>query len=397
MPLPTPTKNPLFNKLATDGLFSRGGPGATYDMGSQTDFGQQNAEANVMGSGLGAPYTGAPIDMPAVSQNVMASGMSGVAVNPIHAYAPTGLRERAINAPINPNDPSMRERSMVWGQGDVMAGYDGMNAAGGRKFSLGQVMPVGGTNAAPVDPQNPIAPETLQPMGIRPVSTPQNNPQSPNAGLLAAFDPNSPMSKYVKTMDAARRPVDMEHLKLLTTLQKNETTGALAERKVDLQAKGLDSKIASTEQKLADAAKADEEKVRQVVETADNVMGTIDQITPLLNEKTTGIVGAGLANIPGTDAFKVAKLKDMVLANIGISQLQAMRTASKNGASGFGALSEKELDLLQASLGSLKQAQGIDEQKAAYAQVRHHFDAWKSSFAKGKSAADLGDGWSIKN
>jgi hypothetical protein len=76
----------------------------------------------------------------------------------------------------------------------------------------------------------------------------------------------------------------------------------------------------------------------------------------------TGFGGALLSAVPGTAAFSVARRLDTIKANIGFSQLQRMRESSPTGGA-LGQITERELAFLQATLGSLEQAEDVAEFK----------------------------------
>jgi len=75
---------------------------------------------------------------------------------------------------------------------------------------------------------------------------------------------------------------------------------------------------------------------------------------------TTGLVGNFLKDYGGTAAADVKSLTDTIGANIGFDRLQAMREASPTGGA-LGSVTERELGLLQSTLGSLSQSQSEDQ------------------------------------
>jgi len=68
----------------------------------------------------------------------------------------------------------------------------------------------------------------------------------------------------------------------------------------------------------------------------------------------TGITGAVLSHVPGTDAADFRGYIDAIQGGVILEKLQALKEASKTGASGLGALSEKEGDRLAASVAAIK-------------------------------------------
>lgn len=97
-----------------------------------------------------------------------------------------------------------------------------------------------------------------------------------------------------------------------------------------------------------------------VLDTIDTLIGSEDGKTPAMITS-----GEGLTNFSnvGTAASKtvgvlqgptnVARTIDTIKSSIVLGRLQAMKDASATGASGMGSLTEKEVDLLASSLGSL--------------------------------------------
>ncbi|MES0385432.1 MAG: hypothetical protein ABUJ98_12690, partial [Hyphomicrobium sp.] len=71
----------------------------------------------------------------------------------------------------------------------------------------------------------------------------------------------------------------------------------------------------------------------------------------------TGAIGKLLATLNLGDANDLGELLTTLSANLSFDRLQQMRDASTSGAA-LGAISERELDLLSASRGSLEQSQG---------------------------------------
>lgn len=114
---------------------------------------------------------------------------------------------------------------------------------------------------------------------------------------------------------------------------------------------------------------AETNRVRGV--QAGVVNETIDLARELAGDDdwTTGLSGAVLSNLPGTDAYTLSKRLDTIRANIGFDKLQAMREASPTGGA-LGQVSEMENRLLQAVYGSLDQAQSAEELRRVLDQVQ---------------------------
>ena len=69
--------------------------------------------------------------------------------------------------------------------------------------------------------------------------------------------------------------------------------------------------------------------------------------------RSVGMAGAFLSMVSGTDASQLENKMEDIKSNILISTMQEMRKGSSSGATGLGALNEKELKALQSRLGAL--------------------------------------------
>lgn len=280
---------------------------------------------NVFGAGLPA---GAPSS---------ASGLpNGV---PVSTFAPTGLRQQAIAAGGNE----------IVGDGGALVSAR-PNAQGGTAFSLRQ-------NPFAVAAQRSPAPQA-----------------APAAAVKTPFEQNA----------AAFRD-HMVAQQMQAGLMKSLPQGYMLDPDRPGAIKAIPGGPA--EQKINEERKAQEEKVRQVNESTANVIGTIDKVIPEIDNLTAGPMGTITSKLPGTKGYDVSKLLSNVKSNLGVSQLQQMREASKNGASGFGQLSEKELDVLTSTIANLDQAQSPQQLIEGLNKVRDHYNAWKASYDAGQKAA----------
>jgi len=103
------------------------------------------------------------------------------------------------------------------------------------------------------------------------------------------------------------------------------------------------------------------------------VMDKISQAKDLLENSTwynpaTGFGAQRAATIGGTNAADYKAITDTIEANIAFDALSAMREASPTGGA-LGAISERELTLLGATLASLSQAQSAEQAKRHLAEL----------------------------
>lgn len=87
---------------------------------------------------------------------------------------------------------------------------------------------------------------------------------------------------------------------------------------------------------------------------------------------TTGLFGSALANLPGSSAHDLNKMMDTIKSNSAFGALQKMRENSPTGGA-LGAVSERELTLLQSTIGSLEQSQGQQQILDNLARVHNGF------------------------
>jgi hypothetical protein len=118
----------------------------------------------------------------------------------------------------------------------------------------------------------------------------------------------------------------------------------------------------------------------RAIRVSENALEVADKLIDALanNKVETGITGAVLRYFPETGEADFQAGIDTILANLGINELADIRAASVNGASGFGQLTQRELDRLEARLRSLsmKQSRGALEQNLM--AIRTEFEMIKN-------------------
>lgn len=124
------------------------------------------------------------------------------------------------------------------------------------------------------------------------------------------------------------------------------------------------------------AQKAEQAKTQQdeaataiVTEDIDRALEIID--TAML--PVTGAVGGALAGLGGTEARDLKALLDTVKAKAGFRELQAMRDSSPTGGA-LGQVTERELAMLQATIGNLEQSQSGEQLKRNLQRVRKVYE-----------------------
>lgn len=127
-------------------------------------------------------------------------------------------------------------------------------------------------------------------------------------------------------------------------------------------------------------------------ERSQRVLNSVDALLGKANNWTAG-AGSMLAAIPGSDATDFAAELDTLKANIAFNELQQMREASKTGGA-LGAVSERELALLESTLGALNARQSPENLRAQLKQVRDSVLRWQQAQSAGGLGIDvqIGDG-----
>lgn len=134
---------------------------------------------------------------------------------------------------------------------------------------------------------------------------------------------------------------------------------------------------AETEAEREAAAPKRAQGLQQIRQSIGNVVSTIDELGPLINGRTTGLGGATLRGVPGTDAYDLNSKLTTIKANLGFDRLQAMRDASPTGGA-LGQVAVQELEGLQASVASLDPNQSEQQLKQGLARVKRHYQNWQA-------------------
>jgi hypothetical protein len=114
------------------------------------------------------------------------------------------------------------------------------------------------------------------------------------------------------------------------------------------------------------------------IQKADTVIRKVDEAMSQVGFSSTGLTGTVLGMVPGTQAYDLDKTVDTIKANLGFSELQAMREASPTGGA-LGQVAIQELAMLQSTVASLDKGQSQENLRRALSQVRQHFENWKKA------------------
>jgi hypothetical protein len=133
--------------------------------------------------------------------------------------------------------------------------------------------------------------------------------------------------------------------------------------------------------------------IPQMEVKAQTVTENLDKALDQVNWRSAGFVGEIAGIFGGTEATDLQSTIDTIIANIGFKELQDMRASSPTGGA-LGQVAVKELEMLQAVLGSLKRSQSPEQLKENIKKVRERYETTYNSIralyeADGKQMAPI--------
>lgn len=105
----------------------------------------------------------------------------------------------------------------------------------------------------------------------------------------------------------------------------------------------------------------------------ESVIEALDRARSVLSGSSAGAAGQILSRIGGTQARDLRGALNTIASRLTIDNLQALKSSSPTGASGFGSLTEREGELLRDSVASIDQFQSRDQLEASLAQIERHY------------------------
>jgi GH24 family phage-related lysozyme (muramidase) len=167
---------------------------------------------------------------------------------------------------------------------------------------------------------------------------------------------------------------------------------------IPLPPPGVDPKEWRKIQTKSVAAKAADKPRRDAAATI--VTDDIDRALKLADDATlpaTGPLAAVTQYIPGTNSYDVRNLLTTIKSNAGFDRLQQMREASPTGGA-LGAVSNRENELLQSTIGNLEQSQSDAQFRRNLKRVKNVYLDIIHGKGKGPPREDISgdggdDGW----
>lgn len=178
----------------------------------------------------------------------------------------------------------------------------------------------------------------------------------------------------------------------MTAAAKSSMTG--------VQRELAEQRLADLRSKQTDKEEKKEASKQFAVNHANKVIDDVTAAKSLVSGTTTGLVGAGSAYVPGTDAYNLKQRLLTIKANLGFDRLQQMRDASPTGGA-LGQVAVQELQALQATVGSLELGQTRQELQQNLDKIELHYNNWLKAVGGTPTklpspATPAAAGWSIK-
>ena len=154
-----------------------------------------------------------------------------------------------------------------------------------------------------------------------------------------------------------------------------------------------DRRMALMEEKEAKkeeiATKKENLKLKGAISKADIVVNKVDEALGKVGFWTTGLTGdirsTMVGRATGSGAYDLDKTIDTIKANIGFQELADMRAASPTGGA-LGQIAVRELEFLQAALGSLDKGQSQAQLTENLKAGKTHYQNWKNAVENDKTA-----------
>lgn len=127
------------------------------------------------------------------------------------------------------------------------------------------------------------------------------------------------------------------------------------------------------DEKATMAGEKAEQRRQAAVMQADRMIGSADAALKQMDRwMTTGVSGAVMSNLPGSDANDLRATLETIKANLGFAELQAMREASPTGGA-LGSVAVQELNALQSTVANLSPNQSEAQLRANLQKIKEHY------------------------
>lgn len=148
------------------------------------------------------------------------------------------------------------------------------------------------------------------------------------------------------------------------------------------------------ERKRQEAEAAAQQVQKDQAEKARTISQKIDDALNMVGATTAGFGGSLMGKVPGSGATDLQGVLDTIKANLGFDQLLTLKSGSKNGSSGLGALSENEMRLLTSLSQSLDRSQSPQQLVENLTALKNKYSGFQN--ALGYNGQGGGSGGKIR-
>tara|TARA_R110002094_G_scaffold153354_3_gene140876 strand:+ start:1107 stop:2507 length:1401 start_codon:yes stop_codon:yes gene_type:complete len=190
------------------------------------------------------------------------------------------------------------------------------------------------------------------------------------------YDPAS-FARYQQAVRQAKSPSEgIDALKTLLPKPKDdwqwrEAEGTTPEGKPKYVQYPSGDALATVRKEITGANNSGRTQKRRSGDVVEVLQGIEEGINS--GELKTSVLGIVLSSVAGTDNYTLEGDLDTIKANLGINALQEARSNSASGASGFGQLTQRELERLESLIASLKTGMNKEDFLERVGRVRADF------------------------
>jgi hypothetical protein len=190
------------------------------------------------------------------------------------------------------------------------------------------------------------------------------------------YDPAS-FARYQQAVRQAKSPSEgIDALKTLLPKPKDdwqwrEAEGTTPEGKPKYIQYPSGDALATVRKEITGANNSGKTQKRRSGDVVEVLQGIEEGINS--GELKTSVLGIVLSSVAGTDNYTLEGDLDTIKANLGINALQEARSNSASGASGFGQLTQRELERLESLIASLKTGMNKEDFLERVGRVRADF------------------------
>ena len=258
------------------------------------------------------------------------------------------------------------------------AAYDlvTMTTPDGKTYMVPRSNLVGGGQTAPA-PSAP-SPRPGAPASTQPPGNYRGSGYNGGSSAAASSDQIAIIQGELDKARASGKSADVQSLE--RELSRLKPVGGVQVQSEAEKAAAIARAKSDAESQSGDAAKKAEARKEFAMNTANNVISTIDGALGLVGYTTTG-PGSLLSGVSGTPARDLAAQLETIKANLGFDRLQQMRDMSPTGGA-LGSVAVQELTALQSTVSSLDQGQSPAQLKASLAKIKSHYENWRDAVIK---------------